>query len=122
MGRILDTRGDESYDVLAELLDPISEIMQDEKITSIMKTNGGGTKLDLVKAILRDHKDSATAIMAIDDGKTIEEERNSLSVFTLPARLLRLMAVPAIRDLLFGAAEETNSANGSSSASESEKE
>lgn len=119
MGRILDARGDEALDVLADLLGPVSEIAQDEKISGMMKTGGGGTMMDLAVAILRDHKSAAVEIMAIDDGKTPDEERGMLSVLTIPARLMALMKIPAVEALLFGAAEAKKSATGSSSALES---
>lgn len=122
MGRILDARGEDALDVLAELLGPVGEIASDPEISGMMKTGGGGSMMDLARAILTSHKTAAIEIMAIDDGKTVEEERKLLSVITIPARLLKLFSIPAVRDLLFGAAEGKTSASGSSSASESENE
>lgn len=122
MGRILDARGDEALDVLADLLGPVSEIAQDSEISGMMKTGGGGTIMDFAIASLKNHKDAVIEIMAIDDGKTVEEERRLISVLTIPARLMALIKIPAVSQLLFGAAEGTNSESGSSSASESEKE
>lgn len=122
MGRILDARGDEALDVLSDLLGPVGEIASDPEISGMMKTGGGGSMMDLARAVLKNHKAAAIEIMAIDDGKTVDEERGMLSVLTIPARLLKLFSIPAVRDLLFGAAEGKTSASGSSSASGSESE
>ena len=119
MGRILDARGDEALDVLSELLGPVGNIAADPEIAEMMRTGGGATMLDLVCAVLKNHKGDVVRIMAIDDGKADAEERQVLTALTIPARLLKLLSVPAVRDLLFGAAAASGSADGSSAASES---
>lgn len=122
MGRILDARGDEALDVLAELLEPVGAIAADPEISKMMQTGGGGTMLDLARAMLKSHKAEVVQIMAIDDGVSPEKERGMLTALTIPGRLLKLLSVPAVRDLLFGSAETTPPATGSSSASASGKE
>jgi len=119
MGRILDARGDEALDVLAELIEPVSAIAGDPEISGMMQGGNGVTVGKLAAAVLRSHKDDVVNILAIDDGKTPDEERGLLSALTIPARLLRLLSVPAVKELLFGAAAANGSADGSSAASES---
>ena len=118
MGKILDARGEEALDVLADLLDPVTEIAQDAEISAMMKSGGKATYSQLIAAILRRHKTAVFQIMAIDDGKTPEEESKLLTAITIPARLMKLMQLPAIKEMLFGAAETSESADGSSAASE----
>ena len=118
MGKILDARGDEALDVLADLLDPVTEIAQDAEISGMMRDGGKATVAQFAAAVLRKHKAAVIKIMAIDDGKTAEEERGILSAITIPARLLKLLSVPAVKEMLFGAAETSTSADGSSAASE----
>ena len=113
MGKILDARGDEALDVLAELLEPVGEIASDAEISGMMQ-GGKGTIMDLCRAMLKNHKDAVVRIMAIDDGRTPEEERGILSALTIPARLLKILSVPAVRELLFGSAETETPATGSS--------
>lgn len=122
MGKILEARGDEALDVLAELLEPVGAIAADPEISKMMQTGGGGTMLDLARAMLKSHKAEVVQIMAIDDGVSPEKERGMLTALTIPGRLLKLLSVPAVRDLLFGSAETTPPATGSSSASASGKE
>ena len=118
MGKILDARGEDALDVLADLLDPVTEIAQDEEISAMMRTGGTATVAQFAAAILRKHKSAVVQIMAIDDGKTPDEERKVLSAITIPARLMKLLSVPAIKEMLFGAAETSGSADGSFAASE----
>lgn len=118
MGKILDARGDEALDVLADLLDPVTEIAQDPDISGMMKDGGKATVAQFAAAVLRKHKPAVIRIMAVDDGKTVEEESKLLSVATIPLRLMGILNNPAIREMLFGAAEANGSADGSSAASE----
>lgn len=117
MGKILDARGEEALDVLADLLDPVTEIAQDPEISAMMR-GGKATVAQFTVAILKSHKSAVVDIMAIDDGKTAEEERKLLSVATIPLRLMALLKNAAIKEMLFGAAETSESADGSSTASE----
>ena len=120
MGRILDARGDEALDVLSDLLEPIREIAADPEISAMMRTSGnggnggnGGKVLDLARATLKNHKEAVIRVMAIDDGKTVDEEKTLITALTIPGRLVRLMTVPAVRELLFGLAETGRLATGS---------
>lgn len=118
MGKILDARGDEALDVLADLLDPVTEIAQDADISGMMKEGGKATVAQFAAAVLRKHKPAVIRIMAVDDGKTVEEESKLLSVATIPLRLMGILNNPAIKKMLFGVAETSGSADGSSAASE----
>lgn len=122
MGKILEARGDEAIDVLNDLLEPVGAIAADPEINKMMQTGGGGTVLDLARAVLKNHKAEVIQIMAIDDGVTPDEERGVLTALTIPGRLLKLLSVPAVRELLFGSAATTPPATGSSAASGSAKE
>lgn len=119
MGRILDARGDEALDVLAELLEPVGNIAADPVIQKIMGTGGTGSLLDFCKIALKQHKNEVIEIMAIDDGKTADEERKVLSALTIPARFLNLIQIPAVSELLFGLAETETPATGSAAESSS---
>lgn len=117
MGRIVDARGDEALEVLADLLDPVGEIAADPEIAAMMRSGGTATILDLAKATLKNHKDAVIQIMAIDDGKTVDEEKGLITALMIPGRLMRLISVPAVHDLLFGSAETGNPATGSAAKS-----
>lgn len=118
MGKILEARGEEALDILAALLEPVTEIASDPEISEMMRSGGNATVAQLAGAVLKRHKAAVIDIMAIDDGKTAEEESKFLSVATIPVRLMRILSNPSVKELLFGAAETSESADGSSAASE----
>ena len=52
MGRILDARGDEALDVLAELIEPVSAIAGDPEISGMMQ-GGNGVTVGKLAAVFR---------------------------------------------------------------------
>lgn len=117
MGKILEARGEEALDILVDLLGPVQEIASDPDISGMMRTGGGGTMLDLVRAMLKNHKGAVIQILAIDDGRTVEEEAGMISPLTLPARLIKIVNTPSVGELLFGSAEPGTPATGSAAKS-----
>lgn len=120
MGKILDARGDEAFDVLAELVEPATDIVSDGDVVKNLAT--GGKKIVAVKKILSDHKDAVVRMLAIDDGITPEEERKIMSAVTIPFRVFVMIATPEIQQLFFGLAGMNQAATGSSAASTNESE
>lgn len=72
MGRLEDARGADAIDLIADLIDPLTEISQDEEILKLTRKNGTPV-FKIVQAILRRHKDSAIQILAIIDGVEPED-------------------------------------------------
>lgn len=117
MGRIIDARGEEAIDVLTELIEPVTSIASDPDISAMMR-GGKASVASFVTAILRTHKSDVIQIFAVDDGVSVEEEKKLMSVLTIPARALKLFSNPEVKEMFFGAAAATESATGSSAASE----
>lgn len=66
MKKLSDYTGEEAIDLWADLLDPLTEILGDERIAEIVKS--GKPKMLIAKEVLKLHKKSAEAIMLrIDD-------------------------------------------------------
>lgn len=120
MGKILDARSYDAFDVLCDLVDPATDILSDPVVVQNLAT--GGKKLVAVQKILKDHKEAIIRMMAVDDGITPEEEIERVTVVNLPFRVLALMANKEIQQLFFGLAETNKAATGSSAASTSESE
>lgn len=120
MGRILDARGDEALDLLAELIVPAQEIISDPDVLQNLAT--GGKKVVAVQKALKDHKGSVTEMLAIDDGVSVDEEREMITAVSLPFRVLTLLGNKEIQQLFFGLAETNKTATGSSAASTKESE
>lgn len=91
MRKISEIRGEDALDVLADLLDPMSEICTDEKVKELFK---GHKKLNLATYILKEHKKSILTILALLEGVKPDEYKPSLAV--LPVLVLQLLNDPDV--------------------------
>lgn len=120
MGRITDARGDEAYDVLDAFIEAADPIFTDPEIAAIFR--GAAAKntslMSAIRKIVGRHREEVTRIIALDEGKTVEETKKGLSALAVPVKFVRLMNDPTVRELFFGSAATNEPADGSSSASE----
>ena len=92
--KLSEMRGDKALDVLADIIEPAVEIMQDKKIATAAKA---GKTLDVVKIICKHHKKSITTIMAVMEDK--DPDTYEVGVLTLPKMILDLINDPEIQML-----------------------
>lgn len=118
MGRLEEARGADAIDLIADLIDPLTEISQDEEILKLTRKNGTPV-FKIVQAILRRHKDSAIQILAIIDG--VEPEDYKGNVFTIIGRLLGLLSNKDIQSF-FGVSPERKQKKSSGRATENTEE
>lgn len=105
--KILELENEQALDALAELIDPLNEILTDEELKKI--ANGGGNALGIIKKILKDHKQSIIQIIATLDN--IEPNDVKINILTLLARfgeLKTLYYTSGIRDLFSSQVETTD--------------
>ena len=102
MKKLSDYTGDKAIELWADLLDPITAILGDKKIAVAVQT--GKPKIEIAKAILKNHTKEATEILLRIDDTPI----NGINI------LIRLMALLSdvgeneeIKDF-FGYAEQAN--------------
>lgn len=114
MGRLEEAKGVDAIDLIADLIDPITDIAQDDEIQKI--THAPNTPvLKIVKAILKLHKKEAVEILAILDGVPAEEYRGT--VLTITKKLLSLISNPELQDF-FGLSGQKTEQKSSGSATE----
>jgi hypothetical protein len=66
MKKLSDYKGEEAIDLWANLLDPLTAIINDKEIATIVKS--GEPKINIAKKILKLHKKEAIEILeAVDD-------------------------------------------------------
>ena len=70
MKKLTDYKDNEAIDLWADLLDPLSDILTDEKIRKVVQS--GKSKMDIVKEILKRHKKQATEILLRIDNTPID--------------------------------------------------
>lgn len=108
MKKLSDFKGDEAIELWADLLDPLTAILTDDKIRKVVQS--GKSKIEIAKEVLKKHKDEAVEIMLRIDPTPID----GLNI------ILRLVAL--ITDIgqndeikgFFGYAEQAQTENASS--------
>ena len=93
--KLSDIKGERALDVLADMIDPVAEIMSDKEIVGILRA--GKSPAKAIKLSLKNHKRAVLTMMAAIDGEDPETYQPSL--FVLPKRLLDLLNDPEVQRL-----------------------
>ena len=113
--KLSEYQGEAALDILADLVEPVGEIMTDKEIGEVFKKN----RFRAIGLAIKNHKNAVMQIMATIDGVPVEEYK--CNVFTLPVKILELLNDPDIVQL-FTYQGQTGDANSSGSASENTEE
>lgn len=112
--KLSDFENEAALDLLAKLIDPATEIMNDQKIVELVRSKK--PTLFTVKEILTSHKQAAMEIVAAMHGKEVGEVR--FNVLTLAKDLMDMMNDPDVHAVFFSAGQkEEESPSGSHMAS-----
>lgn len=114
--RISDIKGETALDVLADLIDPAVEIMQDSEVVNDIRA---GKMIHAVKHMLKGHKQAIIAILAVLNGE--DPATYKVNLFTLPKSILELLNDPDVMEL-FHLQEQTTGETCSGPATESTEE
>ena len=109
--KLSEYQGEAALDILADLIEPVGEIMTDKEIGEVFKKN----RFRAIGLAIKNHKKAVMQIMATIDGVPVEEYK--CNVFTLPATILELLNDSELIQL-FTYQGQTGGANSSGSASE----
>lgn len=121
MRKISEIRGEDALDVLADLLDPVSEICVDEKVVDLFKDKEvKNKKLKIATLILRKHKKAIIKILAILEGVNPDEYKPSLAI--LPVHVLQLLNDPDVIAVFQSAGLETSSGSATENIQETDEE
>ena len=101
--KLSEIKGEKALEVIADLLDPMSEIMSDKEIADNLKN--GKAPIKAIKLSLKNHKKAVLDMMAIIDGE--DPETYSPSLLEIPKRLLDLLNDPEVQRL-FSSQEMTS--------------
>lgn len=95
MRKFSDIKGEESLDVLAEILVPITAIANDEKVRQGIETN-----VAMCASIaLKEHREEVIEVLTAIDGRSKEEMLEDLDLLTLPTILIEILNEPTIQSL-----------------------
>lgn len=116
--RLSDVKGERTFEVIADIIEPVYRIAQDEAAVEMLSPKpcpeGEDPKRFMarrlvagVPALLRSHKGDLVAIMAAIEGEDAEEYAASLDLAKLVAALTELVSDPALMCFLASAAGGT---------------
>ena len=101
--KLSDIKGERALDVLADMIEPVAEIMGDKEIAAVLQSGKAPAKA--IKLSLKNHKKAVLAMMAAIDGE--DPETYEPSLFVIPKRLLDLLNDPEVQRL-FASQEMTS--------------
>ena len=93
--KLSEIKGERALDVLADLIDPVAEILGDKDISAALQDGKAPAKA--IKLALKNHKRAVLDMMAAIEGEDPETYQPSL--FVLPKRLLDLLNDPEVQQL-----------------------
>lgn len=93
MRKFSEIKGQEAIDVLAEILEPIINIVNDEEVRQGMETNVARS----ASIALKKHKKEVWHILAVIDG--VEDDKLEIDLLTLPTALIELLSEPVVQEL-----------------------
>lgn len=100
--KISEYKGEEAIELIADILEPLTVILQNDEIRGIASKGAGN--LELVRAILKHGKKEVLEILAIIDGENPETYQPN--IFVLPKRLIELFSQPEMRELFISQAQK----------------
>lgn len=107
MRTLSDIKGEEALDIIAGLIDPISDICQDKALVTLIRTK---RYAEAAKLALKNHKKPVLEILALIDGTPLNEYNPS--IVEIPGALLNILNDPNISGLFTSqvqSLQETNS-------------
>lgn len=118
--KLSDVKGERTLEVVADLIDPICDIAQDEEAAALFhkeKLPRGMTvrqfSLERIKKsvpkLLKNHKESIISILSSIAGVTKEEYENSLNLVKLTADFIDILNDEAFSVLFISAQNQTES-------------
>lgn len=111
--QLKDIKGERALDIIADIIDPLTEIISDSNVRAMAKNKSDRPKL--IKLLLKNHKTAILTIMALLDGA--EPESYEPSIVEIPAKLFDLFNDPDISRLFFTQAQAVQTQSSSAMAS-----
>lgn len=95
MRKLSEVKGEEALDVLAEILEPIVTIINDEEVRAGFETNVAKS----VSVALKKYKTEILEIFASINGKSVEETCEEIDILSLPSYIVEILNEPEIQRL-----------------------
>lgn len=106
MRRLQDIKGEEALDVLADILEYVVMLTQNDKVREIVEGKGF-RHVDSIKTLIKEGKNEIIHIMAVIDGKSYDEFLESFDLLTLPVMLYQTFNDEALQAVFLSQAQAT---------------
>lgn len=104
MRRLQDVKGEESLDVLADVLEYAVALLKNEKILAAINDKGI-RDIDTIKLLIKEGKHEIISMMAAIDGKSYDEFLETLDLLTLPVMLYQTFNDEALQAVFLSQAQ-----------------
>lgn len=84
--KLSEVKGEAALDLLADIIEPASEIMSDPKVKDVVSAKNKG---EIIKLLIKSHKKSIIEILAAIDGVPVD--KYDVNVLTLPVKILEIL-------------------------------
>lgn len=109
MRRLKDIKGERALDIMADILDPVTEIFADEQVAKMYRA--GVNRIKLVQYVIKEYKKQVITILALledEDPKTYE-----VNLLTLPIKVAEVINDPDLNLLFTLQGQEAQTLSGS---------
>ena len=117
MRKLSEIKGEDALDILADLIEPLSEFSQDEKFVSLVRSK---QMIPAVQQAIKGHKKAVLKTMALLEGEDPKTYQPPL--LRLPAMLLEILNDPDLLVLFPPEQTVTSSGSATENTEETEKE
>ena len=93
--KLSEIKGEKAIEIMADLLDPIAEIVGDKEIEKAY--NEKVTYLEIAKIAIKRHTRAITTILALLDGQN--PETYEVSLLSLPKKVVEILEDEELKDL-----------------------
>lgn len=94
--RLSEITGDKALEVVADLIEPVSEIVTDTEVSELLRKD---EKISACKRILKFHQSAVIEILAVLEGENPEDYKSKVNVLTLPRKLIDIINDRALMEL-----------------------
>lgn len=94
--KLSEFRGEDALDVLAEIISPVTEILNDGDIKNAWRNNRD--LASCCELALKKHRKAMVTVLAATQQKTYEEYMKTVTVFSIPLHLAELASDEVLLD------------------------
>lgn len=93
--KLSEIKGEKALDTLADLIEPLGEIVTDPEIQEMHKA--GMPRIKMIKPAIKNHKKAVVTVLALLDGEN--PDTYEVDLLTLPRKMMEVINDPYISEV-----------------------